>query len=184
MNKRSFVLGVGCGLLFGVGMVIGTIVGISTSATPNASIVGYEIDGKVLQAATGDSSDQFAIATGKVSDTAEGVFMLDGLSGELQCIVPYTRTSSFGGLFKTNVFTDLKIEAATTPRFLMVTGEANFSGNSRPGNCIVYIVNADTGHYVAYGVPWNRQMETNGRAQQGQLVGLTSGKARNIKVRQ
>jgi len=66
----------------------------------------------------------------------------------------------------------------------MVTGEANFSGNPRPGNCIVYIVDASTGNYAAYGVPWNRQMETTGRAQQGLLLGLTSGQARNIMIRQ
>ena len=184
MKNRSFVLGVGCGLLFGVGMVIGTIVGISTTATPIASTAGFEIDGKVLQAAAGDSSDKFAIATGKISDTAEGVFMLDGLTGDLQCLVPYTRTGAFGGLFKTNVFNDLKIQGTKTPRFIMVTGEANFSGNGRPGNCIVYIVDASTGNYAAYGVPWNRQMETAGRAQQGKLLGLTSGQARNIMIRQ
>jgi len=183
MKKRSFILGVGCGLLFGVGMVIGTIVGISTTDTPNAAIAGFEIDGKFLQAAAGDSSDQFAIATGKISDTAEGVFMLDGLTGDLQCLVPYTRTATFGGRFTTNVFKDLKINATKPPRFIMVTGEANFSGGRRVGNCIVYIVDASTGNYAAYGVPWDRQMETQGRAQQGLLQGLTSGSARNITVR-
>ena len=121
MKNRSFVLGVGCGLLFGVGMVIGTIVGISTTATPKISTAGFEIDGKVLQAAAGDSSDKFAIATGLISDTAEGVFMLDGLTGDLQCLVPYTRTGQFGGIFKTNVFNDLKIQGTKTPRFIMVT---------------------------------------------------------------
>ncbi len=184
MKNRSFVLGIGCGLLFGVGMVIGTIVGISTTATPPAATAGFEIDGKVLQAAAGASSDKFAIATGKVSDSAEGVFMLDGLTGDLQCLVPYTRTGAFGGLFKTNVFKDLNIQGTKAPRFIMVTGEANFSGNPRPGNCIVYIVDASTGNYAAYGVPWNRQMETTGRAQQGLLLGLTSGQARNIMIRQ
>jgi hypothetical protein len=183
MKNRFFVLGVGCGLLFGVGMVIGTIVGISANVTPNAAVAGFEIDGKFLQAAAGDSSDKFAIATGKISDTAEGVFMLDGLTGDLQCLVPYTRTGKFGGIFTTNVFTDLKILGTKTPRFIMVTGEANFSGNRRAGNCIVYIVDASTGNYAAYGVPWNRQMETVGQAQQGQLHGLTSGSARTIKVR-
>lgn len=184
MKNRSFVLGVGCGLLFGVGMVIGTIVGISTTATPTASTAGFEIDGKVLQAAAGDSSDKFALATGKISETAEGVFMLDGLTGDLQCLVPYTRKGSFGGIFTTNVFADLNIVATKTPRFIMVTGEANFSGNTRPGNCIVYVVDASTGNYAAYGVPWNRQMETTGLPQQGQLIGLKAGSARNIKIRQ
>ncbi len=184
MKNRSFVLGVGCGLLFGVGMVIGTIVGISTTATPIASTAGFEIDGKVLQAAAGDSSDKFALATGQISDSAEGVFMLDGLTGDLQCLVPYTRTGAFGGIFKTNVFNDLKIQGTKTPRFIMVTGKANFSGNARPGNCIVYIVDASTGNYAAYGVPWNRQMETTGLPQQGQLIGLKAGSARNIMIRQ
>ena len=182
MRKKSFIIGIGCGLLMGVGMVLGTLIGMSKASSGLAT--SFEVDGIVLQAATGDSSDKFCLATGKVSDSAEGVFLLDGLTGDLQCLVPYTRLGTFGGIFKTNVFNDLKVQRSKTPRFIMVTGEASFSGNNRPGNCIVYIVDASTGNYAAYGVPWNRQMETAGRPQQGQLLGMTSGQARNITIRE
>ncbi len=182
MRNKSFLIGLGCGLLLGVGMVIGMMIGMSRASSD--STTAFEVDGMVLQAATGDSSDKFCMATGKVSDSAEGVFLLDGLTGDLQCLVPYTRSATFGGIFKTNVFNDLKVQRSKTPRFLMVTGEANFTGNNRPGNCIVYIVDASTGNYAAYGVPWNRQMETAGRPQQGLLLGMTSGQARNITIRE
>jgi len=182
MKNRAFIIGLGCGLLLGVGMVIGTMIGMTTASSDSAT--AFEVDGVILQAATGDSSDKFCMATGKVSDTAEGLFLLDGLTGDLQCLVPYTRTGTFGGIFKTNVFNDLKVQRSKTPRFIMVTGEASFAGNNRPGNCIVYIVDASTGNYAAYAVPWNRQLETTGRPQQGQLLGMTSGQARNITIQQ
>ena len=103
MKNKSLFVGIGIGMLFGIGMVIGTVIGMKS----NEQINSFEIDGMVLRAAASDSSENFSMATGSVSDQAEGAFFLDTLTGDLQCIVPYARTGGFGGHFKTNVFNDL-----------------------------------------------------------------------------
>lgn len=180
MKNKSLFVGIGIGMLFGVGMVIGTVIGMKS----NEQVNSYEIDGMLLRAAASDSSENFSMATGSVSDQAEGAFFLDTLTGDLQCIVPYARTGGFGGHFKTNVFNDLQVQRTKKPRLLMVTGVSQFIGSNRPGNCLVYIVDATTGNFAAYAVPWNRQLESTGRPQSGALVALKVGQARNITLGQ
>ena len=180
MRNKSLLFGIGVGLLFGLGMVAGTVIGLKSEQ--NAAT--FEIDGMVLKAAGSDSSDNFSLATGAISDQAEGAFFLDALTGDLQCIIPYPRTGQIGGHFKTNVFNDLQVQRTKKPRLLMVTGDVQFVGNNRPGNSLVYIVDATTGNFAAYYVPWNRQMESTGRPQNGILVALKVGQARNITLGQ
>ena len=146
MRNKSLLLGIGVGLLFGLGMVAGTVIGLKSEQ--NAAT--FEIDGMVLKAAGSDSSDNFSLATGAISDQAEGAFFLDALTGDLQCIIPYARTGQIGGHFKTNVFNDLQVQRTKKPRLLMVTGDVQFVGNNRPGNSLVYIVDATTGNFAAY----------------------------------
>ena len=180
MRNKSLFVGIGIGMLFGIGMVIGTVIGMKSNEQTDL----FKIDGVVLKAADSDSSENFSIATGAVSDQAEGAFFLDALTGDLQCIVPYARTGGFGGHFKTNVFNDLQVQRTKKPRLLMVTGNAQFIGNQRPGNSLVYIVDATTGNFAAYAVPWNRQLESTGRPQSAALVALKVGQARNITLGQ
>lgn len=180
MKNRSLIAGIGIGLLFGISMVIGTVIGMKSSE----QVSTFDLDGLVLKAAASDSSDNFSVATGAISDQAEGAFFLDALTGDLQCIVPYARTGQFGGIFKTNVFNDLQVQRTKKPRLLMVTGESQFIGNPRPGNCLVYIIDATTGNFATYYVPWNRQLESTGRPQTGVLVKMYAGQARNITLGQ
>lgn len=182
MKNKSLFVGIGIGILFGIGMVLGTVVGMKS----NPLSTTFEIDGMVLEAAASDSSDNFSLATGSVSDQAEGAFFLDALTGDLQCIVPYTRVNAIvGGHFKTNVFNDLQVQRTKKPRLLMVIGEAQFAGNPRPGNCLVYILDATTGNFAVYAVPWDRQAESTGRPQlNGLLRTVKVGQARNITLGQ
>ena len=70
-RNKSLLLGIGVGLLFGLGMVAGTVIGLKSEQ--NAAT--FEIDGMVLKKAAGsDSSDNFSLATGAISDQAEGAF--------------------------------------------------------------------------------------------------------------
>ena len=180
MKNKSLFVGIGIGLLFGIGMVTGTLIGLKSER----SAATVEIDGMVLKAAGSDSSDNFSLATGSISEAAEGAFFLDTLTGDLQCIVPYARTGQFGGHFKTNVFGDLQVQRTKKPRLLLVTGDVQFLGTNRPGNTLVYVVDATTGNFASYYVPWNRQLESTGRPQSGALVALKVGQARNITLGQ
>ncbi|GIX00822.1 MAG: hypothetical protein KatS3mg111_4154 [Pirellulaceae bacterium] len=135
-------------------------------------------------AATAASSDNMAVATGPVSEDAEGVFFLDFLTGELQCLLYYPRVGAFGGRYFTNVLPHLG-NAGKNSKYLLVTGNMNVpavSGRPRPGGCLVYVTNLNTGMFAAYAVPWDRTAEAANQVQSGPLVYVGGGPIRNFQI--
>lgn len=184
LNIRSgMFLGAGLclGLCVGVGMMIGTMATYSSLSQPS-----LQLPETLLQATASHGSDQFAIATGPISSEVEGVFFLDYITGDLTCLVVYPRTGKFSATYKTNVVSDLGIEQGKTPKYVMVTGGADFraqnTGNLRPANCVVYVADANTGAFVAYGLPWNNAFANTGRPQGGTFTRLINGKARELDL--
>ena len=57
MKNKSLFVGIGIGMLFGVGMVIGTVIGMKS----NEQVNSYEIDGMLLRAAASDSSENLSL---------------------------------------------------------------------------------------------------------------------------
>ena len=94
----------------------------------------------------------------------------------------------FGGLFQANAAVDLEITGTKKPNYLLLTGYANFRGGSFPGGsgpgaCVAYVIDANTGNFVTYGVPWNRTLASRGTPQSGPLIQLAIGKARMAPIR-
>ena len=119
-----------------------------------------------------------AVATGPVDEDVEGFFVLDFLTGDLQCQVINSRVGKFGALFRANVRADLGVGQSKKPKFLMVTGLASFNrgaGAIRPGLSAIYVIDANTGKFAAYGVPWSRQLANTVRPQAGALRLLDVG---------
>ena len=90
-----------------------------------------------------------------------------------------------GGAFRANVVADLGVEQGKAPQYLMVTGAANFrtmGGNILPAESVVYVADANTGRYVGYWLPWNRQAAQYNFAQASPMQVLGTGSARNIQV--
>ncbi len=175
--------GVAVGLAAGIGMTVGVVV---TLYFYSVAELGFpQIP---LYASATHSADTLAVATGLVDDEVEGLYVLDYLTGELQCAVLNYRVGKFNSLFRTNVLNDLGIDPAKKrPNYLMVTGLSNFlrgSAASRPGLSVVYVVDANTGRFAAYGLPWRRELASAGRPQQGALVLLDAGIARAAVVRE
>lgn len=167
------------------------VVMAACTATAIALLAGFQL-GKFqakpeilpIQAATAASGDSMAMATGPVSEDAEGVFFLDYNTGDLNCMVYYPRMGGFGAHFYANVLPALG-GGGKNAKYLMVTGSANVtaaSANTRPGGCLVYITDVTNGSYAAYAVPWNRSQESAGRAQQGQLLLVSNGVIRNYRL--
>ena len=150
MHRKSFLIvaaGSAGGLLVGIGMFVGWLIGHSDrgdSLLPET----------LLNATATHSSENFAIATGRIDEYSEGLFMLDSLTGDLQCVVMNKSTAKFASFYRTNVLEDLDVQAKK-PKFLMVTGHAQFrtGGPIRPAPTVVYVVDATSGRYVAYGLP-------------------------------
>lgn len=180
-SRRTFFGGLVVGLLIGIGVLVGALVG-------RHSVGSSPFDGLKLNAVATNSGDTFAMCTGPIAEGMEGVFFLDFLSGDLQCLVPNSRTGRVGGAYKYNVMTDLGVEPGATkkPQFLMVTGLAQFrtgGGDVRPADCILYVADANTGNWVSYSLPWSRNTAVTGAPQGGSLLKVGFGKARDLELR-
>ncbi len=138
-----------------------------------------------LSASTSATSDTMAMATGPVTDDAEGVFFLDFNTGDLQCLVYYPRNGAFGAHFYTNVKPQLG-HSGKNSKYLMVTGYVGgrpASTGVRPAGTMVYVTDVTTGLFAAYAIPWDRTMESSGRIQGGPLVFAGGGPIRNYELK-
>lgn len=139
---------------------------------------------KPLLAASAASTDTMAVATGPISEDAEGIFFLDFITGDLQCLVYYPRYRGFGAYFATNVLQRLG-GGGKNSQYILVTGGAVTRTNTagaRPGSSLVYVTDATSGMFAAYEVPWNRTAESSGRQQSGSLLYVGGGPVRNFQL--
>ncbi len=170
-------------MLVGVGVAIGAV--LSVAMTPSMQL---QIPVTELQAAATDSTDNFVVATGTLSPDVEGVFLLDAMSGDLQFTIFNPYSAAFNPPFIRNVANDLQIEAGKKPRYLMVTGyirnSRRSSLNQNAAQCAVYIVEATSGSFAAYTVPWQESLFRAGRPQLGELVLLGVGSVRTAAIRE
>ncbi len=138
-----------------------------------------------IHASTAATSATMAVATGQVGVDSEGIFFLDFITGDLQCLVYYPRVGAFGARYFTNVLQHLP-GGGRNSQYLLVTGTAIPTGVSvgpRPGNCLVYVTDAASGMFAAYAIPWDRTAEAGGRMQSGPLVFVGGGPIRNFQLR-
>ena len=140
-----------------------------------------------LHAATAVQNDAYAMATGPIDEDVEGLFVLNVLTGDLQCSVMSIRTGRFAGLFRANVMNDLQLDPAKRPAYLMTTGQINFPrgpGAARPAYCIVYVLDTTSGNFAAYSLPWRRDMANTGRPQTGPLTLQDVGQGPTAVIRE
>lgn len=134
-----------------------------------------------LKAAATHGSDGLVMASGPVADEADGVFFIDPLTGNLRGAVMNVRAKppKFTAYFHRNVLADLNIRQGEDklPRFLLVIGKATFPGNTSGGG-IVYVANATTGRFAAYGIPFVRDAYVRGVKRADPLILLDAGQAR------
>jgi hypothetical protein len=158
-----------------IGLLLGLLIG---SHWPQAPLHAWSATAQ---------TEKFAIATGSIDDASEGLFILDYLTGELQCAVISPATGAFMSFFKTNIVSDLRVDAAKNPKFLMVTGNLDFrrvAGGPQLGTCVCYVAEASSGQVVAYGVPWARQRQNATDYFSAPLMKLDDFKFREVTVRE
>lgn len=108
-----------------------------------------------------DRSDKFALAIIPVTAVADGVFVLDFLTGRLQGHVLSDKFGKFTHAYYRNVFEDFELPPNAKPVYTIVGGHTQLS-SSGPGTMaqgVVYIGELTTGIVNAYGFQYN---EANG----------------------
>ena len=152
-NRPWLMLGAGLtmGLLVGLGMVIGSLVGANYASRTAPTEIP-------LHAMATHGTENMAMATMPISEGMEGLVTLDFITGELSVFCLSGRTGAFTLGGKTNVLTDLKVEKGKKVNFLLVTGGAAFirgGATLNPAPSAIYVCNANTGAFVAYGMAFN-----------------------------
>jgi hypothetical protein len=181
-----FCAGLTAGLLLGLAVAVGVAIGTSVQPAPQMTLAERWLGETRLHASGATGGKSIALATGIIDEGTEGVFVLDFLTGDLQCWVINPRAGRFFNTFKTNVIADLGIEQGKTPDYAMTSGMVDFRGGagSAFGRSVVYVADGNTGNVACYAVPWNRAASTAVAPQAGVLQRVDLGKARQVAIQQ
>ncbi len=173
----------GLGLIVAASTCFGVVAGVRI-AKSDSGITSLPLELKAGTAARGKS---MSMATGLIDGNVEGLFVLDHLSGNLQCWLLNSRTGAVGGIFRANVAQALAADKAGDPDYIMTTGNFFFSGgnagNSAPANSVVYICDGTSGNVVGYSLTYNKQSALRGVVQAGTLKLVCQGSARDVVTR-
>jgi hypothetical protein len=140
-----------------------------------------------LMAGTAARTKSLSMATGLIDNNVEALFVLDHLTGNLQCWLLNTKTGTVGGIYRASAATDLAVAGKSgTPEYIMTTGNFFFrggsSGGNKPANSVCYIGDANTGNVVGYSLSYNEQALSRGGAVNGALKLICKGAARSAIV--
>ncbi len=166
-------IGLAVGLLVGVGMMIGTYVTMNqVNHDQNSEI---QIPEHLLHASSATTGKSMAMATGPIYEEAEGIFVLDFLTGQLYCWVPNPRglADGYQAVYKTNVIDALGVEKGKTPDYILTTGLIQTVGRgagAAPANCVCYVADCNTGRVAMYTLAFNKAMAKANRPQAGELI--------------
>jgi hypothetical protein len=141
----------------------------------------------VLKADSASAGEKLSMATGLVDRDrfVEGLFVLDHLSGLLQCWLINSRTGAVAGIYTTNVTQHLELPQGGDADYVMTTGSiqvensAGRRGNVLPAGCICYVGDGNTGKVVGYTLFYDRQLIANNGSQRGELEVVARGLARD-----
>ena len=140
----------------------------------------------VLNADTASSGKSLCMATGliDVDDNVEGLFVLDRLSGNLQCWVMNRQTGGIAAIYFARPAQDMDLDKTGDIDYVMTTGRFNFqrrgrTGNFAPAGCVCYVGDGNSGKVIGYSVQYNRQAAIRGGATSGQMAVVCKGFARD-----
>ena len=171
LSMKPSRIGVGLVTSTGIGLVFGMLF---AGCWPNVP----------LHAVATDRTEGFAIATGACDDSVEAIYFLDFLTGDLSAAVVSKQNGHFNAFYTHNVISDLGINPAKPPRFLMTTGTADLrrSGGkiTALSRSLVYVAELQSGKVAAYAIPWSSSAWNAGQTLRGEFTLLDVGCFRNI----
>lgn len=119
-----------------------------------------------------------SVATGNIDNAVEGIFVLDHLTGNLQCWVINARSGEIGAIYRGNVLDALGIQGKADPDYVLATGRFDFSnfrkGNLRYADCICYVGESSSGKIAGFSFTYDPTTGARGRPQAGELILVTT----------
>ena len=121
-----------------------------------------------------------SMATGSITGEADGLFILDHVTGSLQCWLLNPRTGKVGGIYVADVGAALGLDKGD-PDFVMTTGNFLVRSNGkaqRAANTICYVGEGKSGKVAGFSLAYNQTGFQAGTVQQGELNVVCSGPVR------
>ncbi len=140
-----------------------------------------------LYAMTAQGSERKSLVTVPLDGGLEAVVALDHTTADLTGYVLDRFSGKFFIQYRYNVAKDFPLQQGKHPRFIMVSGVADFrqfTSNGRLADGVIYVAEESSGQVVAYGIPWNTQfVASTAGPQQLQFVPLDLAKTRFASIR-
>jgi len=173
-----------------IAATVGTMYGHRIGGNDSAEAADTELP-VVLNADTAARGKSMSMATGIIDsrEGVEGLFVLDHLSGNLQCWVLNPRTGEIAGIYTANVNKDLELGKGGDLDYVMTTGSFRAEnstarrGSLVPSGSICYVGDGNSGKVVGYILYFNRQLILKNGAQRGDLEVIARGLAREAGLR-
>lgn len=167
-------------LLVVIASTVGTLIGQRFNAAGAVDPLPL-----VLHADTAARGESMSMATGIIDRNRQldGLFVLDHLSGLLQCWLLNPRTGEIAGIYAANVNDSLNLNKGGDADYVMTTGNINIESrqNNIPlAGCICYVGDGNTGKVVGYSLYYDRQLVLQNGTQTGELVVVARGLAREV----
>lgn len=183
-TTTKIALAITCMALVAVASGVGAYVG-QRAAVDNG--VEQQIP-MVLQADTAARGKSMSMATGFIDRgrSIEGLFVLDHLSGVLQCWLVNPRTGQVAGIYAADVNAHLELQKGGDNDYVMTTGNFEIDGrrnNANPADCICYVGDGSTGKVVGFSLFYDNQLIPQNREERGELVVVAKGLAREAGLK-
>lgn len=132
-----------------------------------------------LSASSASGGKTISMATGKITAEVESLFILDHLTGKLQCWLLNPRTGDVGGIYVANVNEALELDKGEAD-FVMTTGDFFFrsSNANRLANTVCYVGDGKSGKVAGFSLAYNKAGFQKGVIQNGELSVICSGPIR------
>ena len=173
-------------------MAAGTMLGFHLGGSGSSQSGENQIDMEPLRlmADTAARGNGISLATGLINEEVEGLFILDHLTGNLQCWVLNPRSGKVGGIYRASVadaFGDALSEKGE-PDYVMAAGRfilnGNRGGNVQAADSVVYVAEGNSGKVVGFNVQYNKATLQRGAVQEGTMIVVAQGSARDVVTRE
>lgn len=163
-NKFSVVALFMIGGVMVVASFLGAGVGSFVAARNGTPAI--DLEPLKLHAASAARGKSISLATGAIDESVEGIYILDHLTGDLQCWVLSPKTGKISGIYTANVNVGLETDRAGEKDYVMSTGFFAFSGGSAgqkvPARSVVYVAEGNSGNVAAFGLQYDKNVIRRG----------------------
>lgn len=165
------VFGLTLGAVFALGFVNGFH---SQAASIDVQTLDPNLQQLLLRADSANSGKAVSMASVRIDDEFEGLFLLDHLTGNLYCVLINPRTRTEVAVFQNNVMGLLGQDRVGELDFAMITGAMNLNlggriDNMRTAPAMVFVAEGNSGKAFGFTFNFDRQRVLNNVRQDGLL---------------